>query len=155
MAAIEVEQGIESAPARCAHLTKAGAPCRMPALTGTSACVNHSPGAQALRLRAASASVEARRRRAAERREARTRTAQDWIAVALEERGREIAEAVAQAAVDGDWRAAQALWERVYGKPVERVEGVQLDVDLRTLTDAQLEAMRAQLLRGTTGGTTG
>jgi hypothetical protein len=70
------------------------------------------------------------------------------VAVALEARGREIAEAVAQAAADGDWRAAVALWERVYGKPVERVEAVSLDVDLRTLSDAQLQDMRQRLLAG-------
>jgi hypothetical protein len=41
------------------------------------------------------------------------------MAVAAEEHGREILEVYVQAMRGGDWRAAQALMDRIYGKPVE------------------------------------
>src|SRR5262245_50156297 len=130
---------------RCEHLTKSGKACTMPPLHGTSTCMAHRDGAAETRERATAASARKRRERVAARQAARERSAQDWIAVKLEERGERIAEAVAVAAEKGDWRAAVALWERVYGRPVERVEAVSLDVDLRSLTDDQLAQVRARL----------
>jgi hypothetical protein len=62
---------------------------------------------------ASRAAVEARRRRA----EIRTRTALDWAAHIVEENGRELAESFLSAARNGDWRAAEALMNRIYGKP--------------------------------------
>jgi hypothetical protein len=44
-------------------------------------------------------------------------TALDWMAVAAEEHGREILEVYLQAMRVGDWRAAEALMSRIYGKP--------------------------------------
>ena len=41
----------------------------------------------------------------------------DWMAVAVEENGREIVEVYLAAARRGDWRAAEALMNRIYGKP--------------------------------------
>ena len=40
-----------------------------------------------------------------------------WMAVAVEEHGREIVEVYLAAARKGDWRAAEALMNRIYGKP--------------------------------------
>jgi hypothetical protein len=45
----------------------------------------------------------------------------DWMAVAVEEHGREILEVYLQAMRGGDWRAAEALMSRIYGKPTETV----------------------------------
>ena len=39
------------------------------------------------------------------------------MAVAVEEHGREIVEVYLQAMRGGDWRAAEALMSRIYGKP--------------------------------------
>jgi hypothetical protein len=43
------------------------------------------------------------------------------MAVAVEENGREILEIYLQAMRGGDWRAAEALMSRIYGKPTENV----------------------------------
>jgi hypothetical protein len=43
------------------------------------------------------------------------------MAVAVEEHGREIFELYLQAIRKGDWRAAEALMSRIYGKPTENV----------------------------------
>ena len=44
-------------------------------------------------------------------------SALDWAAKLVEERGQELAESFLNAARDGDWRAADALMNRIYGKP--------------------------------------
>ena len=46
----------------------------------------------------------------------------DWIAVRLDEEAEEIVNKVIARAEAGDWRAAAWLFDRVYGKPQERVE---------------------------------
>jgi hypothetical protein len=66
------------------------------------------------------ASVERRRERAA----LRKRSALDWAAIAVEEHGRELAQSFVDAAKRGDWRAAEALMNRIYGKPEETVRQV-------------------------------
>jgi hypothetical protein len=43
------------------------------------------------------------------------------MAVAAEEHGREILEVYLEAMRGGDWRAAEALMSRIYGKPTETV----------------------------------
>jgi hypothetical protein len=44
-------------------------------------------------------------------------TALDWAARLVEQHGQELAESFLNAARDGDWRAADALMSRIYGKP--------------------------------------
>jgi hypothetical protein len=44
-------------------------------------------------------------------------TALDWAAKLVEENGRKLAESFLNAARNGDWRAADALMNRIYGKP--------------------------------------
>jgi len=46
-------------------------------------------------------------------------TALDWAAKIVEENGRDLAESFLSAARNGDSRAAQALMDRIYGKPME------------------------------------
>jgi hypothetical protein len=46
----------------------------------------------------------------------RRRTALEWAAIAVEEHGRELAQSFVDAAKRGDWRAADALMNRIYGK---------------------------------------
>jgi hypothetical protein len=48
-------------------------------------------------------------------------TALDWAAKLVEERGQELAESFLNAARNGDWRAADALMNRIYGKPEEAI----------------------------------
>jgi hypothetical protein len=55
------------------------------------------------------------------RRPGRKRSALDWAAIAVEEHGRELAQSFVDAAKRGDWRAAEALMSRIYGKPTENV----------------------------------
>jgi hypothetical protein len=45
----------------------------------------------------------------------------DWMAVAVEENGREIVEVYLAAARRGDWPAAEALMSRIFGKPEEAI----------------------------------
>jgi hypothetical protein len=47
----------------------------------------------------------------------RKRTALDWAAHLVEQNGRELADSFLSAARNGDWRAAEALMNRIYGKP--------------------------------------
>jgi hypothetical protein len=65
--------------------------------------------------------------RAESRARERKRTALDWMAVAVEEHGREIVEVYLQAMRKGDWRAAEALMSRIYGKPTETVRQVEVN----------------------------
>jgi hypothetical protein len=48
-------------------------------------------------------------------------SALDWAAKIVEERGQELAESFLRAARNGDWRAADALMNRIYGKPEQAV----------------------------------
>jgi hypothetical protein len=47
----------------------------------------------------------------------RRMTALDWAAKIVVERGQELAESFLSAARNGDWRAAEALMNRIYGRP--------------------------------------
>jgi hypothetical protein len=55
------------------------------------------------------------------------------MAVAVEEHGREIVEVYLQAMRKGDWRAAEALMSRIYGKPEETVRQVETNPALPVL----------------------
>jgi hypothetical protein len=55
----------------------------------------------------------------------RKRSALDWAAHLVEENGKELAESFLSAARNGDWRAAEALMSRIYGKPEETVRQVE------------------------------
>jgi hypothetical protein len=48
-------------------------------------------------------------------------TALDWAAKIVEEEGEALARSFLKAAEDGDWRAADALMNRIYGKPEQAV----------------------------------
>ena len=62
-------------------------------------------------------SVKRRRERAVKRR----MTALDWAAKIVEEEGEALARSFLKAAEEGDWRAADALMNRIYGKPEQAV----------------------------------
>jgi hypothetical protein len=72
----------------------------------------------------------------------------DRIAAATEARAGEIVSAYLEAGLGekGDWRALEALVTRVHGKPVERVEDVSGNVDVRQLTPEQRQALMARVL---------
>jgi hypothetical protein len=73
-------------------------------------------------------------------------TALDWMAVAAEEHGREILEVYLQAMRKGDWRAAEALMSRIYGKPEETVRQVETNPALPVLKSMSLDE-KLELLR--------
>lgn len=89
--------------------------------------------------------VAASRKAVGERVAARKMTALDHAAAVLERNGEELAGLIMAAARKGDWRAVAFLYERVYGKPVEKTE----DVTQRELGDMSAEErarLRAALL---------
>src|SRR5512133_566928 len=73
-------------------------------------------------------------------------SALDWMAVAVEEHGREIVEVYLEAMRKGDWRAAEALMSRVGGQPEETVRQVATHPALPVLKfmsfDEKLELLR-------------
>jgi hypothetical protein len=74
-------------------------------------------------------------------------TALDWAAKIVEENGRELAESFLKAARDGDWRAAEALMSRIYGKPTERVENATAEPEtVKRLREMSREERTAWLL---------
>jgi hypothetical protein len=48
-------------------------------------------------------------------------TALDWAAKLVEERGQELTESFLNAARNSDWRAADALMNRIYAKPEQPI----------------------------------
>ena len=75
----------------------------------------------------------------------------------MEERGQELAESFLNAARNGDWRAAQALMDRIYGKPEAAVvahvspnpalpvlKSMSLEEKLELLRRLQAGELRAQ-----------
>jgi hypothetical protein len=61
------------------------------------------------------------------------------MAVAAEEHGRELAQSFVDAAKRGDWRAAEALMNRIYGKPEETVRQVEVNPATPVLKSMSLE----------------
>jgi hypothetical protein len=99
-----------------------------------------------------SAETKAMRRR--ERVEARRRDALDWAADLIAERGETIAKAFIHAAEKGDWRASEALMNRIYGKPEETVNRVDANPATAVLKSMSLEEkleLLARLQRGELG----
>lgn len=65
----------------------------------------------------------------------------------IPENGRELAESFLKAARDGDWRAAEALMSRIYGKPTERVENATAEPEtVKRLREMSREERTAWLL---------
>jgi hypothetical protein len=135
----------------CTALNAKGEPCKSTSVDETGLCATHagktSLGTAEGALLGARASVEVRRKRAAERK----RSALDWMAVAVEEHGREIVEVYLQAMRKGDWRAAEALMTRIYGKPEETVRQVETNSALPVLKSMSLDE-KLELLRRLQGG---
>jgi hypothetical protein len=63
----------------------------------------------------------------------------DWAAKAIQEEGHAIAQAFVDAAKRGDWRASQALMDRIYGKPEETVRRVDANPATAVLKSMSLE----------------
>jgi hypothetical protein len=105
----------------CRALNARGEPCSSTSVDESGLCASHAGkgrfGTVEFSRRGGKRSAEARRERAVERR----MTALDWAAKLVEERGQELAESFLNAAKNGDWRAAEALMSRIYGKPTETV----------------------------------
>jgi hypothetical protein len=101
----------------CAALNARGEPCRSTSVGASGLCACHDGkarfGTVEFSRRGGLRSASARRERA----EIRKRSALDWAAYIVEQNGRELAESFLNAARNGDWRAADALMSRIYGKP--------------------------------------
>jgi hypothetical protein len=74
-------------------------------------------------------------------------TALDWAAKIVEENGRDLAESFLSAARNGDWRAAQALMDRIYGKPVEATVTVAPPSPIPAVLASMSLEEKLQLLR--------
>jgi hypothetical protein len=72
---------------------------------------------------------------------ARRKTLRDLLHDRLEEHAEEIVQCFLASAREGDWRAADALITRVYGKPQEKVE-LSRQVDDFDLSKLSLEEIR-------------
>jgi len=78
-------------------------------------------------------------------------SALDWAARIVEENGRDLAESFLKAAREGDWRAADALMNRIYGEPEETVRQVEVNPATAVLKSMSLEEkleLLARLQRG-------
>jgi len=131
----------------CTGQTANGERCTAWPVRGREQCAGHlglgklDPKAASLR----SAEVRAERKQA--RLAKREMSYSDHVAAAIERN----ADAIVQAFLDaglksGDWRALEALVTRHLGKPVERVEVETEGVDLRSLSDVELQALKRKLL---------
>jgi hypothetical protein len=78
-------------------------------------------------------------------------SALDWAARIVEENGRDLAESFLKAAREGDWRAADALMNRIYGKPEETVRQVEVNPATAVLKSMSLDE-KLELLRRLQGG---
>jgi hypothetical protein len=79
-------------------------------------------------------------------------SALDWAAKIVEEQGRELAESFLSAARNGDWRAAEALMNRIYGKPEQAVVAhVPPNPAVEVIRSLSLEE-KLELLRRLQGG---
>jgi hypothetical protein len=139
------EEPNPSEKSRCSQLNKKGEPCkawamhadplgRCPAHAGV-ALKNLDP------VRAQQASAENRKQRV----EARKLSVLDWTAKKLEEKAEQIVDSYLRAGEQGDWRALDALVNRVYGRATERIEQVagesEVDRALKQLSREDLQAM--------------
>jgi hypothetical protein len=78
-------------------------------------------------------------------------SALDWAARIVEENGRDLAESFLKAAREGDWRAADAVMNRIYGEPEETVRQVEVNPATAVLKSMSLEEkleLLARLQRG-------
>ena len=123
----------------CRAFNARGEPCGSTSIDESGLCASHAGkgrfGTVEFSRRGGQRSAEARRERAV----ARKRTALDWMAVAAEEHGREILEVYLQAMRGGDWRAAEALMSRIYGKPEATVRTVETNPATAVLRSMSLE----------------
>jgi hypothetical protein len=102
---------------------RTGLPCRAYVMPNKTKCAAHL-GIGRDRLdpaKASAASAIARRKRS----EARKMGALAALERVVQERGEEIAACFMRGVESGDWRAAAAMLERIYGKARERVEVTQ------------------------------
>lgn len=130
----------------CTATAKHGGRCKAHPVRGETLCAGHlglgvGGGDATLSAKGVAARVAAGKARV----EARRMTALDHAAAVLERHGEELAGLIMAAARKGDWRAVAFLYERVYGKPVEKTEDVT-HRELSDLTQAERDELRAQLV---------
>ena len=132
----------------CAATTKAGKPCKAPPVLGGPLCAGHSGlGLARDPVEAGRKGAQATAKVRATKAEERRMSALDWADKLIRERGEEIANAYMAAWKRGDWRAAEALMTRVYGRPVERVqvEAPTSVEDVQSMSLDDIRTLRAAL----------
>ncbi len=128
--------------AQCPETRKDGQPCGAPA-TRSGKCAGHSHfGISADPVANQARSAEAKRAKA----EARKLSAIDLLHREVERNAAALVAGVLQAS-ETDWRATQWLYERVYGKPTERVETVSSELDPEQMTEQQRAELRRRLVQ--------
>jgi hypothetical protein len=136
----------------CRSLNARGEPCGSTSVGASGLCACHDGKSQfgtvEVSRRGGTRSGKARRERAV----ARKRSALDWAAHIVEENGRELAESFLSAARNGDWRAAEALMNRIYGRPEQAlVAHVAPSPALELVRSLSLEE-KLELLHSLQGG---
>lgn len=131
----------------CSELNSKGKPCKSTSIGPSGKCAFHdgkSPlGTAEGARKAAKRSAEVR----AEKAERRRMTALDWAAKLCEENGKEVYETFLTAIKAGEWRAADSVMSRIYGRPTEHVETVDVtERPTSELTLPELEELRRRLL---------
>jgi hypothetical protein len=113
---------------------KTGQRCTAPPIRGESLCAGHAGRGGIDPAEGGRAKARVMRSKA----EKRKMTLQDHLAAGLERNAERIVDALLEAGLKGgDWRALEALINRVHGKPTERHE----DVTIRSDTERQLDVM--------------
>jgi hypothetical protein len=133
---------------QCAAIKRNGERCGAWAVTDRDQCAGHlrlgasAEDADAVRRLGTQRSAEVQRDRAEERK----KSLHDHISAALSTRAEEIVAAYLEAGLDrGDWRALEALVTRQFGKPTERVEVSEGEVDVAQLSPEQRAQLRERL----------
>src|SRR5689334_4729676 len=119
--------------ARCSELTRKGTPCQAAPVAGESKCAGHLGLGCLDGRKGGLASGQVR----AERAEARRRGSLDVAAEKLEANAEALVDAAVRRGKAGDVNATRWLFERVHGRPLERVETLSDAVDVRVLSREQ------------------
>lgn len=136
---LDEEQPEDSPKKRCTATTKAGNPCRSPSVGDDNLCAFHSGRAGFGTEENTQKATQGLRKARQEKATARRRDALDWAADLVAERGETIAKAFIHAAERGDWRASEALMNRIYGKPDETVRTVEASPAAAVLKSMSLD----------------
>lgn len=132
----------------CTATARSGERCTAWPVRGQEQCAGHLGLGKLDPVAANQRSAEVRRQRKEDRIARREMSFGDHVAAAIERHADAIVQAYLTAGLkQGDWRALDSLVTRHLGKPVERVEVETEGVDLRSLSDVELQALKRRLMQ--------